>query len=673
MQLYVTGESDVGRERQQNEDHMDLRQLRDGSWLMVVCDGMGGHEAGDVASEVATRSLVRCVSDRVDTEQPPRVLWDALQAANEAVVREAFDRGVQGMGTTAVVGWVRGDMLWVAWVGDSRLYHFREGRLELRTEDHTRVQKMVDMQILSPQEAKNHPDAHILTQALGKGGDNQSGVRPSVWSEPSRLEPGDALVLCSDGLFDMVEDEELYPLVGGLHHEEAVARLIRTANDRGGHDNVTVIVASVGGLALSPAQPPETRKTLVETAALGAEEASLPHPPRSTISTDNLFVPGPHDGGVEPSSHVPGGDGRRDDPRPAASRKATWLLVILGVLGGLAAGALLTVAVVVALRFVPAGTTEPEEVTGRAEVADVGTEAPRDGVHVTAVAEVYDPAAFDGVEDASGASRVRAGLGTLDIHVRSVERLHPASARTIIAIDPTTQSAANWDRTFELLERFAGALPDAGDHDVDLVFCAEEVSAQGQATTRAELEANLRTVEDGAKPDAGPEMPDLARALEDVLLLAGEDTDSDARQLLVFVDAGAELSMGEVSTLTRLARDGRVSVFPLVFGLASTDSSAIRSLRRLARESSGEVMDADAIDETTAAIEDRARVADRLVAVGLSLPATVVTNGTLDRLPELEFSSGTERAAMRTMYVDVPPVPESTGAPTTEAGEEDAG
>ena len=682
MHLYVAGESDVGRERQQNEDHMDLRQLDDGSWLMVVCDGMGGHEAGDVASEVATRSLVRSISDHAISEQPPRVLWDALHAANEAVIQEAVDRGIQGMGTTAVVGWVRDDLLWAAWVGDSRLYHFRRGSLELRTEDHTRVQKMVDMQILSQEEAKHHPEAHILTQALGQGGDNQSSLRPSVWSEPSQLEPGDALVLCSDGLFDLVEDEELYSLIGGLPYEEAVAHLIHVANDRGGHDNVTVIVASAGGPKLAAAPVKEIRKTIVEEAPRTVSSAGGSRPPRSTISMDNLFVPGPgagrptsvnRPGRVQPTSHVLDVETDRDNSSPTSPKKVTWLWVAFGVFGGLAVGALLTVAVVLALRFAPAKPIASEDAMGSVEAADVGMDASQNGVHVTAVAEVRDPDAFERLGDTSGASRVLAELGNLDLRVLSVERLQPARVRTVIAIDSTTHSTANWDRSFDLADRFADAMPDVGNHDVELVLCAEDISAHGVATTGSELKAMLRTLKEGAEPDERQENPVFAKALEELVLLAGRDTDADARQILLFMDASETLSSAEVIGATHLARGGHVSVFLVVFGLTSSDSSATVRLRRLARETSGEVMDAEAIDETTDAIGERARLTGQLVEVGLSVPATAISNGKLDHSPKLAFVSGTERAVMRTMYVEVPPAPEPVQAPTSEVSEEDAG
>jgi serine/threonine protein phosphatase PrpC len=313
MQLHVHGISDVGCERQQNEDMLHIGQLGDGSWLLVVCDGMGGHEAGNVASEVATRRIVEQVTARVGDPSPAKVIWDALVSANDAVREQAAVRGVPSMGTTAVVGWVVDGALWCGWVGDSRLYHYRRGAIETRTEDHTRVQRMVEMQILSEEEAKHHPEAHVLTQALGGGSESQAGFRPSVWGEPSVLEPSDTLILCSDGLYDLVDDVELFPLVGELAVGAAVARLIDTANERGGHDNVTVVVASVGDPVLPTAPPPDPRRTLVDTPAV---PASRPPPPQA----GNLFAPLP-----APAAS-----------RPQPGRSKAWLWAIVGVVAGVA-------------------------------------------------------------------------------------------------------------------------------------------------------------------------------------------------------------------------------------------------------------------------------------------------------------------------------------------------
>lgn len=243
--LYIQGHSDTGRQREQNEDCFRIQQRPDGSWVLVVCDGMGGHEAGEVASAVASQRIVDVLVSS-PTAQPPRALYDALMEANQAVVETAIARGTPGMGTTAVAAWVLGDRCYVGWVGDSRLYQFRRGRLIERSRDHTRVEQMVQHGILTPEQAKQHPDAHVLLRAIGGSAGVQQGFKPEVWNEPLELQAGDVLLLCSDGLYDLIEDAELYPLIERRDCLNAVDTLIRAANARGGTDNITAILLVAG-------------------------------------------------------------------------------------------------------------------------------------------------------------------------------------------------------------------------------------------------------------------------------------------------------------------------------------------------------------------------------------------------------------------------------------------
>jgi protein phosphatase len=245
LPLYIHGRSDVGRQRSQNEDSFRIAAQPDGSQLLVVCDGMGGHEAGEVASQVASDRLVEVITSG-SKEQPPRTLFQAFVAANRAVLDASHTRGVEGMGTTGVVAWIIDGRCYVGWVGDSRLYHFRGGVQVDRSRDHTRVEHMVRHGILKPEQARNHPDAHVLVQALGGSAGVQKTFKPEVWMEPLELRHGDVLLLCSDGLYDFIEDHELYPLIERRDYQDAVERLIHTANERGGADNITVILLVVG-------------------------------------------------------------------------------------------------------------------------------------------------------------------------------------------------------------------------------------------------------------------------------------------------------------------------------------------------------------------------------------------------------------------------------------------
>jgi len=245
----VLGGTDVGMEREHNEDAHATVAL-DAGWLLLVCDGMGGHEAGEVASAVALERLRTDLSAPAQEDPGPR-LRAALVQANEAVLDASEQTGHPGMGTTAVVGLVQDDRLWFGWVGDSRLYLFQKGQLVQRSVDHTHVQRLVDAGVLTEEEARDHPDANVLVQALGGGRGNQLELSPSV-EGPFSLQQGDVVMLCSDGLYDLLEDEEIYPLIAGLPLGQAVDRLIGEANRRGGHDNITVVLLVAGQEHVDP-------------------------------------------------------------------------------------------------------------------------------------------------------------------------------------------------------------------------------------------------------------------------------------------------------------------------------------------------------------------------------------------------------------------------------------
>ncbi len=236
---HVLGRTDVGMERDHNEDAHDAVQLERG-WLLLVCDGMGGHEAGEVASAVALSSL-RATLTASDLSDPTAALRTSLLDANSAVLDASDTHGHGSMGTTAVVGLVQDDSVWFGWVGDSRIYHFRRGELLHRSVDHTHVQRLVDAGVLTEEEARHHPEGNVLVQALGGGRGNQPDLTPGLMG-PFPLERGDVILLCSDGLYDLIDDDELYTLMAGMPLPDALERLVSTANRRGGHDNITVLV-----------------------------------------------------------------------------------------------------------------------------------------------------------------------------------------------------------------------------------------------------------------------------------------------------------------------------------------------------------------------------------------------------------------------------------------------
>ncbi|MEZ4319167.1 MAG: PP2C family serine/threonine-protein phosphatase [Myxococcota bacterium] len=244
--LNVAVRSDVGRVRANNEDSFGHAWLDDGSLFVIVADGMGGHEAGEVASGLAVRVLEDAVAR--DSGQDPRErLYHGLLEANEAILEEGRRSGTRGMGTTAVASIFRGSEVHVGLIGDSRLYHVRRGQLVWRTLDHTRVQMLIERGEITEEAARNHPEAGMLTRALGHSrmADGQPLV-PDVLADPLTLQENDALIFCSDGLHDLVDDWEVAKVVAGKAPGEAAEKLVELANERGGHDNVTVAVVVAG-------------------------------------------------------------------------------------------------------------------------------------------------------------------------------------------------------------------------------------------------------------------------------------------------------------------------------------------------------------------------------------------------------------------------------------------
>lgn len=237
--------SDVGRDRKVNEDACADVALADGR-LIVIADGMGGHEAGDVASKIVVDEVERHFK-ATEGGEPRERLYESIEAAHQQILSKAAQTGAEGMGSTVVACLIDDTAVYVGWVGDSRLYWFRDANVYDKTVDHTRVQRMLAAGILSPEEAKHHPDANVITRAVGhfpKDGDGEFKV--DVKKDPLQIAAGDSLVLCSDGLYDLLEDDEIADIIGGLNAKDGAIALIRVANERGGHDNITVSVVHFG-------------------------------------------------------------------------------------------------------------------------------------------------------------------------------------------------------------------------------------------------------------------------------------------------------------------------------------------------------------------------------------------------------------------------------------------
>lgn len=207
--------------------------------ILAVADGMGGHQAGEVASFLALKALAEKLKEGV-ADDPLAKLQAAVRFANEVVYRSACLRPeFSGMGTTLTVAWVVGSQAFLAHVGDSRAYLFRDGHLEALTHDHSYVGELVRSGGLTAEEARFHPHRNILTRALGTEAD------VIVDTRVVELRTGDLLLLCTDGLLEVVKDEEIAEVLTlnkGL--KKAVQSLVELALERGGPDNVTVVLGA---------------------------------------------------------------------------------------------------------------------------------------------------------------------------------------------------------------------------------------------------------------------------------------------------------------------------------------------------------------------------------------------------------------------------------------------
>lgn len=223
--------SHAGLRRQRNEDTY-YANTELGLWL--VADGMGGHDYGEVASAVARETIVREV-------RAGKTLPDAIRTADEEIITlSRACRQPTPMGTTVASARISGPHFLVAWVGDSRAYLWRAGVLKQLSQDHSMVQNLIDRGTLTPEQARRHPQRNVITQALGITEPHELNIETA----DGRLEPGDQLLLCSDGLTEELDDAVLAQVLARteLSAQECVDHLVLAALERGGSDNITVIV-----------------------------------------------------------------------------------------------------------------------------------------------------------------------------------------------------------------------------------------------------------------------------------------------------------------------------------------------------------------------------------------------------------------------------------------------
>ncbi len=230
--------SDVGLVRRHNEDSFALVPLAHGA-LLAVADGVGGSRAGEVASEIATSTFVELLagSGRGD-DMGAAELCQALEAANEGILARSRSQDLEGMGTTMTAAFVSDNLLVYAHAGDSRLYVCRDGKLVRVTHDHSVAEELVRRGSLQPEEARTHPQRHVLTRYLG--------LRPFTCDEGSwELARGDIVLLCTDGLTDAITEAQIEREIEAGFDGLAL-RLVEAANTAGGPDNTTVVAARIG-------------------------------------------------------------------------------------------------------------------------------------------------------------------------------------------------------------------------------------------------------------------------------------------------------------------------------------------------------------------------------------------------------------------------------------------
>ncbi len=236
MNLRVAAKTDTGLVRASNEDAYLVATP-----LFAVADGMGGHLAGEVASGTTVETLSKFAREITQDSDPGSALTEGVKAANRAVYEKAStDPALTRMGTTLTAAVALDGRLSIAHIGDSRAYLFRDGKLEQLTQDHTLVAEYVRHGRMTEEEAKVHPNRSIITRALG--------VEPDIPVDTITLsiKEGDRVLLCSDGLYSMVEDDAIAEILSTVPDAEAATRaLVEAANAAGGEDNTTVLIIDV--------------------------------------------------------------------------------------------------------------------------------------------------------------------------------------------------------------------------------------------------------------------------------------------------------------------------------------------------------------------------------------------------------------------------------------------
>jgi protein phosphatase len=242
--MEVWGKTDKGKVRALNEDNYFIDAYGGDAILGVVCDGMGGANAGEVASGLAVNSVSESFSGRITAPLEPRssavMLLDAVSEANRRIYEKSLDDiSCSGMGTTLVAALVYGNFAVIANIGDSRAYYIRNAKMTRLTRDHSVVEDLLLSGELTEEEAKVHPKRNLITRALG----TEPVIECDIYEQA--VAQGDHILLCSDGLTNMAEESEILETVTSCGGERACEELIALANARGGKDNISVVLIKI--------------------------------------------------------------------------------------------------------------------------------------------------------------------------------------------------------------------------------------------------------------------------------------------------------------------------------------------------------------------------------------------------------------------------------------------
>lgn len=230
--------TDVGQKRKMNQDYVFTSEKAIGNLpnLFVVADGMGGHNAGDFASKYTVEKLIESISNNKE-KNPIKIIRESIEVANRELLKKADENSdLNGMGTTLVVATIVNEYMYVANIGDSRLYIINDDIKQI-TKDHSYVEEMIRIGKLDREDARNHPDKNIITRAVGAGNE------VAVDFFELKLEEKDIILMCSDGLTNMIEDDDIKMIVKRQRDvADKAEKLVKIANENGGKDNIAVVI-----------------------------------------------------------------------------------------------------------------------------------------------------------------------------------------------------------------------------------------------------------------------------------------------------------------------------------------------------------------------------------------------------------------------------------------------